>query len=430
MSNFIPWQVKHLELSKGIPTLQLEQGYQGLYVVFWWHGIPFGDRKIHATELPITATDLANSIAEKIESAIGDRHIRGYEKFFAEHSVNCSSKSPSLQDLVDLDFPLTKLAQNQSRSTNTAEISVVICTRDRPQQLAKCLEMLQTLSPQPKEIIVVDNAPTTDETRQLVSQMSNIGYVLEPRPGLDIARNTGIAHSTGEIVAFTDDDVVIHSGWLASLQKGFENPQVMAVTGLVLPAELETESQVIFEWGHGCFGWGYLRKTFDREFFEATKHIGSPVWSIGAGANMAFRRKIFDLVGNFDERLDMGAAGCSGDSEMWYRILAEGWICHYEPAAVVFHYHRKDLNGLKKQMYHYMRGHVTASLVQFAKYRHWGNIYHVFCSLPVHYLKSFLGGLLKGYQPKHKTYFSEILGCLAGIQFYFQHRVESNYNKP
>lgn len=99
---------------------------------------------------------------------------------------------------------------------------------------------------------------------------------------------------------------------------------------------------------------------------------------------MAFRRQIFALVGNFDERLDMGAAGCSGDSEIWYRILAEGWMCNYEPAAVVFHYHRQELDSLKKQMYLYMRGHVMALLVQFAKYRHWGNLIRLF--LCYHYV--------------------------------------------
>lgn len=428
MNTVIPWKIIHLELSQDIPTLEIELDYQGLYVVFWWHGVPLGDRKIPATELPITSTELANLITQEIEPAVGDRLIPGDKMPLAEYFVNCAPKPPSFQDLVSLERPLTKLTQIQSRSTNTSEISVVICTRDRPKQLAKCLQMLQTLSPQPQEIIVVDNAPATDETRQLVAQIPNIRYVLEPRPGLDIARNTGIANSTGEIIAFTDDDVVIHSGWLASLQKGFDDPQVMAVTGLVLPAELETESQIIFEWGHGYFGWGYCKKTFDQQFFQATKKLGVPVWGIGAGANMAFRRQIFALVGNFDERLDMGAAGCSGDSEMWYRILAEGWMCNYEPAAVVFHYHRRDLDGLKKQMYYYMRGHAMALLVQFAKYRHWGNLIRLFLVLPLYYLKSFFDRLLKGSQPKHKTYFAEVLGCFAGIQFYLQHSSAPNQN--
>ena len=190
-----------------------------------------------------------------------------------------------------------------------------------------------------------------------------------------------------------------------------------------MPAELETESQVIFEWSYGYFGWGYRRRTFDEKFFQATKHLGVPVWLIGAGANMAFRREIFERVGNFEERLGAGASGCSEDSEMWYRILAEGWMCQYEPAAVVFHYHRRELEGLNEQIYQYMRGHVTALLVQFAKYQHWGNLTRLFCILPVHYLKTFFGSLFKGYQLKYRTCFSEILGCFAGIKFYLQHYI-------
>jgi len=90
---------------------------------------------------------------------------------------------------------------------------------------------------------------------------------------------------------------------------------------------------------------------------------GVPVWEIGAGANMAFRKSIFDLVGYFDERLDVGASGCSGDSEFWYRILAEGWNCFYQPKAYVYHQHREEAKDLNHQLFSYMRGQVSSLLV-------------------------------------------------------------------
>ena len=428
MSNFIPWKVRHLELSEDIPELQIESGYQGLYVVFWWHKLPIGDRVIPETQLPMSASELTNIILETITPAIGDRLITGFQTPLTEHFIKYPQTPPKFQDLITLERPLATLAQRSSEPVDIKEVSVVVCTRDRPKQLQQCLRSLSNLSPQPTEIIVVDNAPTTDEVRQFVSQMSDVRYVRETRPGLSVARNTGIAHSKGQIIAFTDDDVIVHADWIARLQRGFTNPQVMAVTGLVLPAQLETESQIIFEMDRGYFSWGYRKRTFDRQFFQATKHLGVPVWRIGAGANMAFRREIFELVGNFDERLGAGASGCSEDSEMWYRILAEGWMCHYEPAAVVFHYHRRELEGFSEQMYQYMRGHVAALLVQFAKYRHWGNLSRVFWSLPKHYSKLFLGSVLKGYRLQYKTYFSEVLGCFAGIQFYLQHLTEMKKN--
>lgn len=73
MNILIPWKIIHLELSENIPTLEIEPDYQGLYVVFWWQGIPVGDRVIPATDLPIPATQLANLIVEAITPAIGDR---------------------------------------------------------------------------------------------------------------------------------------------------------------------------------------------------------------------------------------------------------------------------------------------------------------------------------------------------------------------
>ena len=87
---------------------------------------------------------------------------------------------------------------------------------------------------------------------------------------------------------------------------------------------------------------GIARVDFDRTFFEATKDVGVPAWRLGAGANMAFRRDAFDRVGLFDERLGAGASGCSEDSELWYRLLAEGHRCRYWPSAVVLHHHRAD----------------------------------------------------------------------------------------
>src|SRR4029453_17415253 len=103
----------------------------------------------------------------------------------------------------------------------------------------------------------------------------------------------------------------------------------MALTGLILPSALDTPAQQAFQGDVVGWGWGYRSIDFDSAFFEATKHLGVPVWRVGAGANMAFRREAFDRVGLFDERLGAGASGCSEDSEVWYRLLAEGHRCRY-----------------------------------------------------------------------------------------------------
>jgi GT2 family glycosyltransferase len=423
VSTFAPWKVLHIELSEGIPTLTAEPKYQGIYVVFWWYAIPLGHEEISAAQLPMPASQLANLVVQTITPAVGDRLLDyGFKPPLPVISQNPSRDTPvDFQALMALQQPLKQLHQSCSQPVS-ASMSVIVCTRNRPEQLARCLRSLQNLSQPPQEIIVVDNAPSDDATRQLVAQMPGIQYVLEPRPGLSVARNTGIHHSTGDIIAFTDDDVIVHPDWSARLQQGFENPKVMAVTGLVLPGELETEAQVLFEKNFGGFSQGYRVLTFDSQFFQEMKHRGVPVWRIGAGANMAFRRKAFELVGDFDERLGAGASGCSEDSEFWYRILAEGWLCRYEPASVVYHYHRSDLDSLKQQMYQYMRGHVAALLVQFARYQHWGNLRRLFVALPKYYTRQFLSGLLNGFKSFNKMLLAQVLGCFSGVKFYLQHR--------
>lgn len=305
-----------------------------------------------------------------------------------------------------------------------ARLSVIIPTRDRPEDLERCLLSFSAQSQQPLEIIVVDNAPKTDATSRavnaLIKEAPTIRYVHEPRPGLDFARNAGVCAARGEICAFCDDDVVLHYRWCERLVAAFDRPDVMAMTGLVLPLELSSVAQRLFEFGWG-FGRGYERIDFGRAFLESTVREGCPTWEIGAGASMAFRRAAFTEIGLFDERLDAGAAGCSGDSEMWYRVLAKGWTCRYEPAAISFHRHRRDLGELKRQIRAYMRGHVTALFIQFQRHGHWGNLRRVFSILPAHYLSRFVRMLSRRSTSGDLLLKEEVVGSLEGILYFARH---------
>lgn len=413
-----PYQVLNVNLGNGVPQLTLQSGYQGLFVILWWHLMPLGNLEIAAAQLPMTREEFANRIAQTIAPTVGNYLLpQSFQAPLPVVSAYAVRDQPChLAALMTLTQPLHQLEATQP--TLDAAVSVVICTRDRPEPLKRCLASLQTLVQPPHQIIVVDNAPRSALTRQLVAQFPRVQYVLEPRPGLSVARNTGIAHSKGDWIAFTDDDVVVHPNWLVGLQQGFSDAIVMAVTGLMLPAELESEAQMIFHRGGGGPGWGFRPLTFDAQFFNDMKPIGVPVWRIGAGANMAFRREIFDRLGYFDERLGAGASGCSEDSELWYRVLAAGFSCRYEPRAVIYHYHRPDLASLKHQAYHYMRGHVVALLVQFDRHGHWGNLRRLAIELPTYYVRRLILAVLNGFRQQHNTVWVEILGCLAGIGFY------------
>jgi GT2 family glycosyltransferase len=306
----------------------------------------------------------------------------------------------------------------ERRETNQLSASVVICTRDRPDQLSVCLSSLPRQSFKPREIVVVDNASSDLRTRD-VALAAGVTYVREDRPGLDFARNTGALSTTSDIVAYTDDDVLLHPLWLESLVSAFETPQIGAVTGLVLPAELATEAQRHFEtyWG---FGKGYSQQDFDSLRFESFPLF--PAWDVGAGASMAFRREVFQAVGLFDERLDVGQAGCSGDSEYWYRLLANGYTCRYAPKSVAFHFHRRTMEGLASQIYHYMRGHAAALLVQYERTGIRANRVHAYYYKPRHYVNRFLRHLLRPNGLRDRFVKEETTGYFAGLRFYHSNR--------
>ena len=78
--------------------------------------------------------------------------------------------------------------------------SVVVCTRDRTDELAHCLPGLLPLAAQGYEVIIVDNCPGDDKTAQLVARHPSICYLHEPRPGLDVARNLGLTPQQGRLL--------------------------------------------------------------------------------------------------------------------------------------------------------------------------------------------------------------------------------------
>lgn len=412
------YQILHFDLAQPLPALAL--GQQPIYSLFWWHDIPLGSAIILPADLPLSSAALATLATQTISPVV--------QKYLQEKGIEKGSKRDSkisslqLEDWLALAAPLEQIFPQSATASDSAAISVslVVCTRDRPEQLVGCLRSLQALSPPADEIIVVDNAPTDTATRDLVHRFAGIRYVHEPQPGLSNARNSGISHSKGDIVVFTDDDVCVHPRWLPPIKAAFAASKVMAVTGIVIPTELKTDSQILFEFSYGYLHNGYQPQTFDETFFKQHQRQGVPVWDIGAGANMAFRREIFEKVGAFDPRLGAGAAGCSEDSEMWYRILAAGWHCQYVPAAVVYHTHRESDAALDQQMRAYMQGHVTALLVQFAQFRHWGNLRRLFFSLPKYLLRLLITAIRRRFRARHRTYWSEVSGYFSGFPTYFR----------
>ncbi len=230
----------------------------------------------------------------------------------------------------------------KSHSLTPPTVSVVVCTRDRPEDLERCLASLAALDTPPHEIVVVDNAPSDGRARELCERLS-VTYVLEPTPGQSRARNRGITETTGELVAFTDDDCVVDPGWLDDLAAELDDPLVLGVTGYVGPIELETTGQVLFE-AQGGFGRGFQRRIFDGTRMNAAQVSGL----VGAGANVIFRRAAFTEVGGFAEDLGPGTpARAADDNDMFCRILDAGYRLVFDPSRVVWHRHRRDEESLR-----------------------------------------------------------------------------------
>lgn len=249
-------------------------------------------------------------------------------------------------------------------------VSVVVCTRDRPAILATCLMLLRQVRYQNVEFIIVDNASSTEETREcfvrLVGDDQRFRYVREPVPGLSRARNRGLGEAKALYVAFTDDDVQVDPWWLHGIVAGFaRDPAAGIVTGLVPPAELDDSAQQFFD---RRYSWA---AHLEPRVFDLTDHRDeSPLYPysagiFGTGANFAVDRELLMGLGGFDEALGAGSpAGGGEDLDAFVRVLRAGRSLVYEPSAIVWHVHRAGDIALRRQLFYYGVG-FTAFLTKY-----------------------------------------------------------------
>ena len=201
--------------------------------------------------------------------------------------------------------------------------SIVVCTYNRAESLRDTLRALQALQAAPGrswELIVVDNN-SKDHTKAVVEEAQAawpvLRYEFEGAQGLSHARNHGIACARGEVILFTDDDVLPESEWLETTLAGLENHGAQACGGYIAPIWESPPPPWLTERFYG-----FLAVRTDR----SDDHCVTADTPLPFGANMAFRRQVFDRVGLFDtSRGRKGAVLASGeDGEMFERILAAG----------------------------------------------------------------------------------------------------------
>lgn len=277
---------------------------------------------------------------------------------------------PRLGETLPIDgyTPATEpafLARRREVLATAPHITVVICTRERPGALARCLDSLLAQQYPDFRILVVDNAPATEATAEVVRAAARRGpvdYLLEPKAGLSFARNAAVTATPGKILAWIDDDETADPHWLAEVARALaDHPDADVVSGVIVPAELETRAQLWFEqFGGHSKGRGFKPDVFSPE----TAHIQSPLYPLppfGTGANMTFRPGVIERIGMFDTALGAGTPAMgSEDTLAFTQVLITGGTIVYQPTAVTHHYHRRDLQGLEKQMIGYGTGLVAA----------------------------------------------------------------------
>jgi O-antigen biosynthesis protein len=212
------------------------------------------------------------------------------------------------------------------------KISVIVCSYNGARTLRQCLSALAELDYPNYEVIVVNDGSTDDTAA--IAQDYAVRLINQPNKGLSGARNTGLAASEGEIVAYLDDDAFPHRYWLRYLAAAFGRSAHVGIGGPNLPPP---NDGFVAECVAAAPG-NPLHVLLSDEIAE---HI--------PGCNMAFRKEALVAIGGFDPRFR--AAG--DDVDICWRLQDRGWTIGFCPAALVFHHRRNSIRAYWKQQYGY-----------------------------------------------------------------------------
>jgi glucosyl-dolichyl phosphate glucuronosyltransferase len=219
-------------------------------------------------------------------------------------------------------------------------ISVVITTYNRAPLLAFTLGQLARQQFVPgDEVIVVDNA-STDETPEVIARAARnfpvpLHQFREEARGKSPALNAGIARARGDLLALTDDDVLVADDWIATMRTVFSDSSLVLVGGRVDP---HWEGQApawlrVAENGH----YGVMSSPLALLHYGEAQELGHRT---AVGANMAVRRLAHDALGGFDPNLGRrhGTLLCGEDHDFCQRAVAAGYRCEYRPELRVRHW--------------------------------------------------------------------------------------------
>ena len=259
--------------------------------------------------------------------------------------------------------------------TNQSPITVIVPTLFRREpELRSCLDSLAAQTHPNYEVLLVDNRGEDAPPPDWLIDYPFVRLLRERGLGNAAARNRGLREVATEIVALTDDDVVVDPGWLTAFARRFDShPDEAGVGGLMLPKELETEAQVRLEDYYSLDGVRVMeplshrlerprgRWPFSKPTMVTRNDAGEVIASfslyapgrLGPGQSRAYRTEALREIGGFDP----GLGTINGeDLLVWLRLAWRGYSIGFEPAALVFHVHRRDIEGLRRVVEGYAAG--------------------------------------------------------------------------
>jgi glycosyltransferase involved in cell wall biosynthesis len=216
-------------------------------------------------------------------------------------------------------------------------VSVVVCSYD-PENYSNLIDTVNSLLKQGHsevEIIVVIDG-SVELYKKLYSDYGSCSTIkcilLEQNVGLSAARNIGIKNASGEIIFFTDDDVIADADWIKNVTDTYEEYDALSVGGKTLPKWDRKEPQYISAELYWLFG-----VTYDSNSDETIREVRNTY-----GCNMSFKKQVFDKIGGFNEKLGFAKQGKSyiqaEETEFALRMrrsIGQGVI--YNPRAIVYH---------------------------------------------------------------------------------------------
>ena len=216
------------------------------------------------------------------------------------------------------------------------KISVVVCAYNEAATIDECLTSIENLSYPDYEIILVNDG-SRDDTGAIARRHAPVTVLDIPNGGLSAARNVGLEHAAGEIVAYTDGDVRVDPDWLTHLVRPFLTSDVVGAGGPnLVPADDPPMAQ--------CIARAPGSPTQVMLDDRIAEHV--------PGCNMAFRRDALLEVGGFNPIY----LRAGDDVDICWRLQARGWKIGFAPSALVWHRHRASLRAYWRQQVGYGEG--------------------------------------------------------------------------